>query len=158
MPAVRRRLRGFLRDRANEWQQLPPLDDAPRAAKALVDAAARSAAEDLASAERSARRILAQTHDADPAMPRQTALDLLETARTVASVLLEAAGQVASDLLESTRQAAVMQELTAREELLRAVLDTSPAITVRAGLDGRIEYVNRRTVEVSGRRCCVRRT
>ena len=40
--------------------------------------------------------------------------------------------------------------LAASEELLRVVLDTSPDTTIRTGPDGRIEYVNRRAVEVSG--------
>ncbi len=40
--------------------------------------------------------------------------------------------------------------LAAAQESLRTVLDTSRDTTIRIGLDGRIKYVNKRVVEISG--------
>jgi len=49
-----------------------------------------------------------------------------------------------------TERKAAQQALVAGEELLRAVLDTSLDTTIRIGLDGLVEFVNRRVVEISG--------
>ena len=49
-----------------------------------------------------------------------------------------------------TERKAAQQALVAGEELLRAVLDTSPDTTIRIGADGLVEFVNHRVVEISG--------
>ncbi len=45
---------------------------------------------------------------------------------------------------------AAERSLAASEELLRTVLDSSLDSTIRVGLDGLVEFVNRRVVEISG--------
>ena len=49
-----------------------------------------------------------------------------------------------------TGRKAAEQALAAGRESLRAVLDTSRDTAIRIGLDGLVEYVNRRVVEISG--------
>ncbi len=51
---------------------------------------------------------------------------------------------------DSTERKGAQQALVAGEELLRAVLDTSPDTTIRIGADGLVEFVNHRVVEISG--------
>ncbi len=58
--------------------------------------------------------------------------------------------EVAVTFSDVTERRRAVEELVASEELLRVVLDTSPDTIIRTGLNGRIDYVNRRVVEISG--------
>ena len=70
-----------------------------------------------------------------------------------ATVYRDQRGEVAGVLAAArdiTDRARAERALATSEELLRVVLDTSRDVTIQIGRDGRIEYVNRRAVEVSG--------
>ena len=70
-----------------------------------------------------------------------------------ASVYRDPDGDVAgvfASARDITERKAAQQALVAGEELLRAVLDTSPDTTIRIGADGLVEFVNHRVVEISG--------
>lgn len=98
----------------------------------------------LAAAARQAHDFLVESgHDAG-----SMGEDNLATARDVAHEVLTTAEETAVELLATARKVAVAR--LASEELLRVVLDTSRDTVIRMGLDGRVEYVNRRVVEISG--------
>ncbi|MDO8389716.1 MAG: EAL domain-containing protein [Actinomycetota bacterium] len=57
---------------------------------------------------------------------------------------------VGTIVIDVTERVADQRALAEREELLRVVLDNSGEATMRVGRDLRVEYVNRRIVEISG--------
>jgi diguanylate cyclase (GGDEF)-like protein/PAS domain S-box-containing protein len=69
------------------------------------------------------------------------------------SAVREADGNVRhriAQILDVTDRVTSELALAASEERLRAVLDSTRDTTIRVGRDGRIEYVNRRAIEISG--------